>query len=320
MKLFDTNAKKQKELESLIQKLKRAENSANKEIELCNSIKKQIEVLQKQLKKQEEDNIDDNNMEQPQEADSHDANPEDLQKVIEEKNKELEECHSTIVKLSEQLKKISSEKLPLEEEPIELAENNNGFEVLLTELKDLKNKISDENMSLLKENESLRNKIDEKQERLEYIIQTSQEDRYRKDKIKLINKYIYHMDLIRKTLYDFDHGVLNDPSENPGQFWRSQLEALIKGMEATLLQEMVEVSVFGKPGDPVNPDYQETLDMIATDNPELDGKICSSVNPGYIWTLPYILKAKITDNGDEIKHYRFLLRPEQITVYKYNKQ
>lgn len=233
---------------------------------------------------------------------------------------QLDALRKQIEALQMTLEKQDSDNGKNDAEATEPIPDNNGFETLMAEFNDLKINFSEGNALLIKENEVLRNRLDEKQERFEQIVQASQEDRYRKDKVKLINKYIYHMDLIRKTLYDFDNGVIDTPSENEGQFWRSQIEALVKGMEATLLQEMVEVVVFGKIGDPVNPDYQETLDLVATDNPELDGRICASINPGYVWTLPYILKAKVTDNGDEIKHYRFLLRPEQIAVYKYNKQ
>ena len=66
-------------------------------------------------------------------------------------------------------------------------------------------------MAMLKEmQEAQKEKIDAveeqndiKQERLEKIIQTVQEDRFRKDKLKLINRCIFHADLIRKTIYEY---------------------------------------------------------------------------------------------------------------------
>lgn len=179
--------------------------------------------------------------------------------------------------------------------------------------------ISVENKRLTKVNIDMQERLDNKQERLEQIIQTCQEDRYRKDKIKLINKYIYQIDLIRKTLYDFNINRNCESNNEAVVFLESQLKEVIKGMEATLFQEMVEKIQLGEKGAIVNPDIQETIDTVATDNPELDGKIYCSISPGYIWTLPYILKAKMTDTGNEIKTYRFLIRPEQIITYKFNK-
>lgn len=103
-------------------------------------------------------------------------------------------------------------------------------------------------------------------------------------------------------------------------YLENQLSEVANGLDATLLQEMVERKSFGGNGDPVNLEMQEVVGTFSTEDASLDGKIYKSINPGYVWTLPYILKAKINENGDEIKNYKFLLRSEQIIVYKQNKQ
>lgn len=195
----------------------------------------------------------------------------------------------------------------------------NVLDAIKVNMDKLTAQICDEHQRLLKENSDLQESLDQKQERLEQIMQTTQEDRYKKDKIKLVNKYIYQMDLIRKVLYDFDSLRTVQSDKESVVFLENQLKSIVVSMEATLAQEMVEPIQYGEQGGNVNPEMQETIDTVATDNPELDGKIYSSINPGYVWTLPYILKAKITDKGDEIKSYRFLVRPEQIVIYRLNK-
>ena len=179
--------------------------------------------------------------------------------------------------------------------------------------------IIDDNGRLIKENEELQNKLDSRTERLESINQAVQEDRYRKDKIKLINKYIYQMDIIRRVLYDFENDRQNMTEEEAVTFLQNQLKEIIVGMEATLTQEMVERIQNGENGASINLELQETIGTVKTNDVELDGKIYRSISPGYVWTLPYILKAKITDKGDEIKSYRFLIRAEQVITYKFKK-
>lgn len=173
---------------------------------------------------------------------------------------------------------------------------------------------------LSSENRELRMKLAEKQERLETILQSVQEDRYRKDKIKLINKYIYHIDLIRQTLYDFNSARDSSKEKDPETvFLERQLEETAAGLEAVLMQEMVEKVQTGKNGGTVDPEMQETVETVPTNDPEMDGKIFRSLSPAYVWTLPYILKPRISDTGEEVRSYRFLIRPEQIITYKLKK-
>ncbi len=205
-----------------------------------------------------------------------------------------------------------------------IQEENGGkaedmLELIMKEMQSIKDIISVENASLIKENVALQDRMIDKQEKLEHITQTCQEDRSRKDKVKLINKYIYQMDVIRKTLYEYPALRENMSDADAANYLEIQLQEVVKGMDASLMQEMVERLEQSKNGDVVNPELQETIGIVVTDNPALDGKVSYSVSPAYVWRLPYILKAKLSDKGDEIKSYRFLIRPEQIITYKINK-
>lgn len=243
-------------------------------------------------------------------------------KQIEAKDLTIANYEKQITELKVQLKELTSKQPVIKPKEMDVTYGDNMQEILEAikeNVTSLSSQINNEYQRLLKENSDIRGILNQKQERLEQIMQTTQEDRYKKDKIKLVNKYIYQMDLIRKVLYDFDSLRIAQSDKDSVTFLENQLKSIVVSMEATIAQEMVESIQYGRRGDTVNPELQETIDTVATDNPELDGKIYSSINPGYVWTLPYILKAKITDKGDEIKSYRFLVRPEQIIVYRLNK-
>lgn len=285
------------------------------------SKKKELDQLMRQ--KQEEAIKAEKNAQEPLVEPKFPApSVEQLQQEIIEKDKKINTLESRIMHLQECLTKDQANPKPQEEAtnmPVSFTALEQTLALISGEIKNLSTSVSIENQRLLQENAKMSECLEDKQLRLEQIVQTCQEDRYRKDKVKLINKYIYQIDLIRKTQYDFSI-YRNQQSEKEAiAFLESQLTEIIKGMEATLLQEMVENIQTGEEGASVNPDMQETIDTVSTDNPELDGKIYCSISPAYVWTLPYILKAKITDKGDEIKSYRFLIRPEQIITYKFNK-
>ena len=81
----------------------------------------------------------------------------------------------------------------------------------------------------------------------------------------------------------------------------------------------VEKVQTGKNGGTVDPEMQETVETVPTNDPGMDGKIFRSLSPAYVWTLPYILRPRLSETGEEIKSYRFLIRPEQIITYKLRK-
>lgn len=242
-----------------------------------------------------------------------------LKDTLQQKEKEITSYKAKILQLEQTIKAMQEEKDVLPSNPFEIQSIIEPLQILQQQVHNLNDIIKEENSRLIKENHDIQDKLEDKQIRLESIVQTVQEDRYRKDKIKLINKYIYQMDLIRKMMYDFETDRITMTEKEATIFLQNQIDELVKGMEATLTQEMVERFQYGDPGTSVNLDLQESIDTVPTNNPELDGKVYRSINPGYVWSLPYILKAKITDDGSEIKNYRFLIRAEQVITYKLNK-
>ncbi len=203
-----------------------------------------------------------------------------------------------------------------------VSEQNSKMSQFDATIRQLKETISGEHMQLLDRMHDyqmqlgiMQNELDDKQEKLQTITQNVQEDRYRKDKIKLINRCIMQLDIIRKTLFDFNHGA--EAIENKEAFLYRQLQEIVTGMEATLSYEGVETKNFTAIGEKVDTQNQEVVEVVATDDKQKDGTVASSINPGYVWTLPYIIKGRKTDNNEEILNYRFLLQSEQVAAYKY---
>ena len=163
-------------------------------------------------------------------------------------------------------------------------------------------------------------KLQEFRDKYERLLQNVQEDRYRKDKSKLINKLISYVDLMRRVLYDYDakrEGM--DPMTEDAIFFRQQIESLILSMDDALKHEMVNTLPMASPGDDVDEERMEVIDTVETDDPALDGKIFRSVSACYTWSLPYILKARINETGDEVRTYNFVLHPEEVITYKLKK-
>ena len=163
-------------------------------------------------------------------------------------------------------------------------------------------------------------KLHEYVDKYERMFQNVQEDRYRKDKAKLINKVISYVDLMRRVLYDFD-AKRNDqmPLTEDAAFFRQQIEGLILSMDDTLKHEMVYTLPMANHGDDVDEERMEVIDTVETDDSALVGKIFRSVSACYIWSLPYILKARINETGDEVRTYNFVLHPEEVITYKLKK-
>lgn len=163
-------------------------------------------------------------------------------------------------------------------------------------------------------------KLQEFRDKYERLLQNVQEDRYRKDKSKLINKLISYVDLMRRVLYDYDakrEGM--EPMTEDAIFFRQQIESLILSMDDALKHEMVNTLPMANPGDDVDEERMEVIDTVETDDPALDGKIFRSVSACYTWSLPYILKARINETGDEVRTYNFVLHPEEVITYKLKK-
>lgn len=236
--------------------------------------------------------------------------------ILEKRNIEVKKLKDKIAQLSEENKQLR-EKDSTPSEQIDTSQLTEELSKLQKSIKSINNSIIEENARLSKDNENLQSKLDSKQERLEEIMHKCQEDRYRKDKSKLINRIIYQSDLLRHIIYDTETQKEND-LQKLADFLRQQLVEINKYMETTLIEEGLECIREGKDGATLNLDYQEVIRTVPTDNPELAGKVHRSINPGYVWKLPYILKAKINDDGSIVSNYRYLIRPEQVITYKLN--
>lgn len=267
-------------------------------------IEKNIEEIQKNFESDENKKVT--------EADDKELKEEAIDKDTlgsDESTKLIKELQSKITEQSNEIIRLNNE--------LSKAAEKSSDSLLLEEINKISAMISERN-EIAKENEYLHTKLDEKQERLEQIVHNCQEDRYRKDKGRLINRIIYQMDLIRNVIYDFDNEHPEDLSASVA-FLRQQFLEIITYMEETLRAESVECIRLGKDGSAVDLELQEVTDVVITDKPELAGKVHRSIHPGYTWRLPYILKAKIKDDGSVVKDYDFLIRPEQVITYKLNK-
>ena len=67
-----------------------------------------------------------------------------------------------------------------------------------------------------------------------------------------------------------------------------------------------------------DPHTQQSFEY-PTDNPDIDKKIRRTLNPGYVWTLPYIIRAKANGEEHPLKEYRMIFRREQVECFKYIK-
>ena len=159
-----------------------------------------------------------------------------------------------------------------------------------------------------------------KQDRLENIIQTVQEDRYRKDKLKLINRCIFQSEMLRKTIYEYPDITKEMTLEQKEEFLLKQLNSVVIGFDSMLADEGAVVTHFAAVGEKMNNEFQEAVGARETDDEAKNGTVAEVVSPGYVCTLPYILKAKVNESGEEIKRYKFLMQTEKIIAYKFVKQ
>ena len=171
---------------------------------------------------------------------------------------------------------------------------------------------------LTSERQALAEKLARSEERFYQLTQTVQEDRYRKDKSRLLSACIDEANLIRSSLYDFrkrrDNGELKKSAELELE---EMLEKIVDHFDKRILRiERVEVLPKAEPGSDFSEDIQDVVDYQPTDDPQMAGKVARSESPAYVWTLPYILKAKVDGDGNEINSYRFLLEREKVIIYK----
>ena len=187
--------------------------------------------------------------------------------------------------------------------------------LLLNEIQSERTMIREQLHELQQRNEQLEAKLEDKQERLEQINQKVQEDRFLKEKTPLLMRIIRLLDNIRSVEYKYR--VEHEQMEEKEQFLYKQLGEIITALESVLINEGITILTYGN--DMVNSELVETVQLIETQNPELDNTIARVLSPAYIWTLPYILKAKVNESGEMVRLYRFILQAQKIITFKYNK-
>lgn len=303
--------------ENLRDELKKREAELKRKKEIVAQEEAELEKLKQKLNTEENQN--DSKPTTQENENQETVNIEEynnIKGILEQRNKEVEILKDKVAQLSEENKQLR-EKNTTPSEQFDTTQLTEELSKLQKSIKSINNSIIEENARLSKDNENLQSKLDSKQERLEEIMHKCQEDRYRKDKSKLINRIIYQSDLLRHIIYETETQKEKD-LQKLADFLLQQLVEINKYMEATIIEEGLECIQEGKDGATLNLDYQEVIRTVPTDNPELAGKIHRSINPGYVWKLPYILKAKINDDGSIVSNYRYLIRPEQVITYTYN--
>ena len=175
---------------------------------------------------------------------------------------------------------------------------------------------------LIADRSNLVKQLDEKVIRYDDLVSRIQEDRYRKDKVKILRRNINLRNLVSSVLEDYrdDDPQLEGHDAPAAVFLEQQLEKIIEKIDADLRQEMLVPLVNGLEGTDFDAEHQEIVDRKLTDKQELDGKVYKSVAPGYVWTLPYIFKPRVNETGEEVHTYKFLLRSEDVITYKYEKK
>ncbi len=156
-------------------------------------------------------------------------------------------------------------------------------------------------------------------EKFEKLSGSVTEDRYRKDKVKVLRRTIAMRGLIIDVLQTYESEKFEGSETEAANWLKRQLEQLIKGIDADLKQEMVFILQNGTEGSDFDDNLQEAIGSEPTNNPELNGKVARSVSPGYYWTLPYILKPRFDEDGNTIHSYKFIISYEQVVTYRLRK-
>lgn len=240
---------------------------------------------------------------------------EQLQSLIEEKDKKQKELTEPFSQHTAEQETVTHETHEQPEGTSDSEETGEVKELLkvLSELVDTRVK------ELISDRQELSMRLDAKTTQYEELIARVQEDRYRKDKVKILRRNINLRNLVSSVLDDYqrDTSKMEGHDTAAATFLETQLEKIIEKIDADLRQEMLVPLVKGVEGSDFDAEHQEIVERQETDNPELDGKVFRSVAPGYVWTLPYIFKPRVNESGEEVYTYKFLLRSEDVITYKY---
>lgn len=179
--------------------------------------------------------------------------------------------------------------------------------------------LSDKLAPLAEAHKDALRQLDAYTEKYDSIVSHVQEDRYRKDKAKMITRLIRMRGLIKDITEEYQNDKMEGAETPAALFLQKQLEALVVGLDNDLQQEMVYKIAEAQEGSEFNPDHQEAAGTQPTEDPEKAGKVYKSLSPAYYWTLPYIFKARVNENGETIHSYKFVLTYEQVITYQLTK-
>lgn len=176
-----------------------------------------------------------------------------------------------------------------------------------SELKVLREYVSNEKDELL----TLLNKTEDRLQRRDADIQAFQEDYYRKSTTPFIRQFIALSDMMRRIMDE----PIDERCPDKEEYWKQQFGKVIESIGYILRDFSLITYQDGAYGKEFDPQKQDVVRHIETDQPELDKKISKSINPGYIWTIPYIIKAKANGEPLPLKEYQLIFRKEQVETF-----
>lgn len=247
----------------------------------------------------------------------------ELKRMSEVKKEELDSLKNELDEMKKKREALSQLVSVEEQKLADLQETANTF--LAQNMEDLKKEVREginqalENLSVKIDQENrelvcVLDKVEEKLKRKEADLQGFQEDSRLKATAPFLKQFIHLGDMMRKVM-----------DENPAEpeasaaYLLEQIRQLTDSVDFILRDFSVDVFRHDEGDTRFDPHTQQAFGY-PTDDPTLDKKIRRTINPGYVWTLPYILKAKANGEEHPLKEYRIIFRREQVECFKYTKK
>lgn len=177
-------------------------------------------------------------------------------------------------------------------------------------LETLSDKIDNENRELVR----VLDKTEDKLMRKEADVQHFQEDARLKATAPFLKQFIALGDMMRRVVE-----AQPDEAEASAAYFKQQLNQLTESVDYILRDFSVDVFRHNPEDDKFDPHTQQAFEYLTNDK-SLDKKVRRTINPGYVWTLPYVLKPKANGEEHPLKEYRAIFRREQVECYKYVEQ
>ncbi|WP_419549370.1 hypothetical protein, partial [Paraprevotella clara] len=250
---------------------------------------------------------------------------EELAETVRASETKKEELAALRIELDEMTKRRGAILVAVREEEQKLADLHKGDNTIPVQgMEDLKKEIR-EGMNLVLEKLSAKidqenrdlvhvlDKVEDKLMRKEADLQGFQEDSRLKATAPFLKQFIHLGDMMRKVVDENPAGA-----EASAAYLLKQFKQLTDSIDFILRDFSVDVFRRNEGDMRFDPHTQQAFDY-PTDNPALDKKVRRTINPGYVWTLPYVLKAKANGEEHPLKEYRMIFRREQVECFKYIK-